>query len=418
MGNARASFECYKKPPLEIKVMLLKNCRYIVTQDCNRRILENCDVLIEGNTIARMGKNLKNGRGEEEIDCSGKIVMPGIVNTHTHLGMHSLRGRCDDSELFGWLSELEGYEKKLGAKEVKQNTIAGIEESVRFGTTTVYDSYKFPHERVEAFEEIGMRALVSSTVRDERSFSESKKFLSGIKSGLVGGAVAANSIYACDEEILRKVIEFSESKKFLRRIHVGETRKERFDTLKKTGKLAVEYLDSIGFLGQNCLLVHCIWITKGEIGRIARTGAKVSHNPVSNMKLSSGGVMPLPEMLAQNVTVGLGTDSVASNNNLDMFEEMKVAALLHKHHKWNAGAISAQQVLDMATIEGAKCLGIEGIGSIEGEKKADIITLEILRNLRPINDLVSNIVFAANGLNVCDVVIDGKIILENKEFVE
>src|SRR3989338_3264893 len=136
MGNARASFECYKKPPLEIKVMLLKNCRYIVTQDCNRRILENCDVLIEGNTIARMGKNLKNGRGEEEIDCSGKIVMPGIVNTHTHLGMHSLRGRCDDSELFGWLSELEGYEKKLGAKEVKQNTIAGIEESVRFGTTT------------------------------------------------------------------------------------------------------------------------------------------------------------------------------------------------------------------------------------------------------------------------------------------
>ena len=319
-------------------------------------------------------------------------------------------------ELFGWLAELEPLEKKLTPKMVKENTLAGLREAVRTGTTTIYDSYKFPEARLEAFHEMGVRGMISSTVRDEKGLAESEKFLSGLKSGLVTGAIAANSVYACDEEVLRKAVEYSDAKGLLRRIHVGETRKERFDTMQRTGKLAIEYLDSVGFLSERALLVHCIWITKGEIRRIAKVGAKVAHNPVSNMKLASGGVMPLTEMLAEKIIVGLGTDGVASNNNLDMFEEMKVAALLHRHHKWDANAVSAQQMLDMATINGARCLGIEGIGSIEAGKKADIITLGISENMGPMNDAVSNIVFAANGLNVGDVIIDGKIILEDGKF--
>ena len=396
--------------------MLLKNCRYIITQDAKRRVLENADVLIEGDEISGVGKGLKAGRGVDAIDCSSKIVMPGLVNTHTHLGMHSLRGACDDLELFGWLAELEPLEKKLTPKMVKENTLAGLREAVRTGTTTIYDSYKFPEARLEAFHEMGVRGMISSTVRDEKGLAESEKFLSGLKSGLVTGAIAANSVYACDEEVLRKAVEYSDAKGLLRRIHVGETHKERFDTMQRTGKLAIEYLDSVGFLSERALLVHCIWITKGEIRRIAKAGAKVAHNPVSNMKLASGGVMPLTEMLAEKIIVGLGTDGVASNNNLDMFEEMKVAALLHRHHKWDANAVSAQQMLDMATINGAWCLGMEGIGSIEAGKKADIITLGISENMGPMNDAVSNIVFAANGLNVGDVIIDGKIILEDGKF--
>lgn len=397
--------------------MLLKNCRFIVTQNMERQILEKQDILIKDGIVAKIGQNLKkNGKSDPEIDCSGKIAMPGLINTHTHLGMHSLRGMNDRSELFDWLKTMEREEAKLDAKTVRENTLSGLREAIRFGTTTIYDSYKFPEERVEAFRKVGMRALVSSTVKDEKSFKDSAKFLRGIKNGLVRGAIAANAVYSCDEETLRKVTEYSEKNEILRRIHVGETRQDRFKTMQEKEKLAIEYLEQIGFLGERALLVHCIWITKGEIKKIAKAKTKVSHNPVSNMKLASGGVMPLNEMLEEKVIVGLGTDSVASNNNLDMFEEMKMCALLHRHHKWDANAITAQQALDMATINGAKCLGLEGIGSIEEGMKADIITLEIEENMKPANDLVSNIVFAANGLNVSDAIIDGKIKMENKKL--
>ena len=393
--------------------MLLKNCSYLITQNSKREILRNTDVLGEGNKIVKIGKKLTN---EEVIDCSGKIVMPGLVNTHTHLGMHSLKGKSDEMELFDWLKSIANEENKMTPKKVRENTLDGLKEAIRFGSTTIYDSYKFSDTRLEAFEEAKVRGVISSTVTNEKNLKDSKKFLSGLKSKLVKGAIAANSIYNCDEEILRKVIEFSNSKKLLRRIHVGETRKERYDILKQKGKLAIEYLDSIGFLGKNCLLVHCIWITKGEIRKIARKKAMVSHNPVSNMKLSSGGVMPLVEMLEENVTVGLGTDSVVSNNNLDMFEEMKTAALLHKHHKWNPKAVTAQQILDMATIKGAECLGFD-VGSVEKGKKADIITLDIEHNLKPVNDVVSSVVFSASGLNVSDVLVDGKIRMKEKSLV-
>ncbi|HZX20714.1 MAG TPA: amidohydrolase [archaeon] len=395
--------------------MLLKNCAFIITQNPQRKILKNMDILIEEDRIKKIGKNIK---AKNAIDCSNKIVMPGLVNTHTHLGMHSLRGKCDDKELFDWLAALEKEEQKMTEKTVYENTISGLKESIRFGSTTIYDSYKFPEIRVKAFKKIGARGVISSTVRDEKSFNASKKFLENLKEDSIKVAIAANAVYSCSEELLKKIIEYSDKKNILRRIHVGETRKERYEILKNKGKLAIEYLDSIGFLSENTLLVHCIWITKGEIKKIAKAHAKVAHNPVSNMKLSSGGVMPLNEMLSEKVTVGLGTDGVASNNNLDLFEEMKTTALLHRHHKWDAKAVSNQEILDMATIKGAECIGLEKeIGSIEEGKKADIITLEIENNLKPVNDVVSNIIFSANGNNVNDVIINGKIILENRLFV-
>ncbi|MCR4368798.1 MAG: amidohydrolase [archaeon] len=397
--------------------MLLKNCRYIITQNGSRAILEKSDILVQNGKIKKIGKALFAQSPAEIIDCSEKIVMPGLVNTHTHLGMHSLKGACDDEELFEWLERLAKEEEKLDAKKVKENTKAGLREAIRFGTTTIYDSYKEPMARAQAFGEAGINGIISSTITGTESFSRAVKFSESSLPENVAPAIAANSIYACPEDVLKKVAKYSDKKRLLRRIHVGETRKERFDILEKKGKLAVEYLDSIGFLGKTCLLVHCIWITKGEIARIAKAKAKVSHNPVSNMKLASGGVMPLAEMLAAGVCAGLGTDSVASNNNLDMFEEMKTAALLHRHHKWDPKAISAQQILDMATIKGAQCLCVEKrTGSIEVGKQADIITLGPDENLLPINDPVSSMVFSANGLNVDDVIARGKILLREKSF--
>lgn len=388
--------------------MLLKNCAYIVTQNAKREILRNKDVLIEGNIIKKIGNNLKD---KEVLDCSNKVVLPGLINTHTHLGMHSLKGLADEGELFEWLQKIKNAEDKLTEEDVYQNTLAGAKEALRFGTTTVYDSYKFTDARIRALEKAGIRALISSTVKDEKSLEEAKKLLN-LKHPLIKPVLSVHSLFETKEDIIRKVIDLSNKHQVIRRIHIAETRKERFDCQGKTGKLPIEYLDSLGFLDEKALLTHAIWITKGEIRLIAKKNAKVSHNPVSNMKLASGGVMPLMEMLEENVIVGLGTDSVVSNNNLDLFEEMKVCALLHRHHRWDTKALSAQKVLDMVTVDAARALGLQNVGSIEEGKLADIVTLEIKENLIPMHGVISNIVFCVNGNDVAGVIVDGKVMLK------
>ncbi|MBI4150161.1 amidohydrolase [Candidatus Woesearchaeota archaeon] len=398
--------------------MLLKNCRFLLTQNEKRDILENVDVLIEGSIIKKIGKDLGK-HGKNDTDCSRKIVMPGLVNTHTHLGMHSLRGLCDDAELHDWLDIIVKEEKKLSDKQILENTEAGLREAVRFGTTCMYDSYRLAEERARLFERLGMRGCLSSTIREKKDIAASEKFVKSMlarKSSLIKPVVAAHAIFSTDEAILKEVIALSEKYGVRRRLHVGETRKERFDVQQKTGKLPIEYLDSIGFLDEKALLVHAIWITKGEIRLMAKTRTKVSHNPISNMKLASGGVMPLVEMMQEGVTVGLGTDSVVSNNNLDLFEELKVTPLLHKQHRWDPKVITPQDVLDMATINGAKCLGFDDVGSIEVGKNADIITIDLAPHLLPATtkNIVSHIVYSANGNDVCDSVIDGKMVMKDR----
>jgi len=397
--------------------MLLKNCRFLITQDAKRDILENVDVLIEDDRIKAIGRNLGK-LDKKHIDCSKKIVMPGLVNTHTHLGMHSLRGLCDDAELHDWLDVVYREEKKLSDKQVLENTEAGLREAIRFGTTCVYDSYRLAEARARLFQKLGVRGCLSSTIREKKDILVAERFIKQLKEkrGLVKPVVAAHAIFSTDEEILKAVIALSEKYTILRRLHVGETRKERFDIQQKTGKLPIEYLNSIGFLDEKTLLVHCIWITKGEIRLIAKSRTKVSHNPISNMKLASGGVMPLVEMMQEGVVVGLGTDSVVSNNNLDLFEELKVTPLLHKQHRWDPKVITPQEVLDMATINGARCLGFDDIGSIEPGKKADIITIDLAPHLLPATtkNIVSNIVYSANGNDVCDSVVDGKMVMREK----
>ena len=397
--------------------MLLKNCAYLITQDARRTIQRNADVLIEGNSIKKIGKNISTGKNEIAIDCSNKIVMPGLINTHTHLGMYSLKGLCDDAELFDWLDRVGAEEKKLTKQQILTNTEHGLREAVRFGTTCIYDSYQHAKERASLFEKYSVRGCISSTIRTDADIKTSEHFIKSCKFNLVKPFVAAHSIFGTTEKILKKVIVLSEHYNVMRRLHVAETRKERFDVQQKTGKLPIEYLHSLGFLNEKALLVHCIWITKGEIKLIAKTNTKVSHNPISNMKLASGGVMPLKEMQQEKVCVGLGTDSVVSNNNLDLFEEMKVCSLLHKQHYWDATMASPQTVLDMATIHGAKCLGFEKLGSIQEGYYADVITINLESHLIPVNDVVSNLVFCAHGNDVNDVVIDGKIIILNKSFI-
>lgn len=399
--------------------MLLKNCAYLVTQDPKRRILKGYSVKIDGDTITKVGRVIRASRGEKVIDCSDKVVLPGLINTHTHLGMHSLRGICDDEELFDWLNIVVREEKKLKKKQIMENTRDGLRESIRFGTTSIFDSYKFAEERLDLFTKMGMRGCISSTVRGKKDVNVLKTFVKkalGKRNGLVRPIVAAHSIFSVKEDVLEDVIDLSEKHGILRRIHIGETRKERFMNLEKTGKLPIQYLDSIGFLGPLALLVHCIWITKGEVRLIGKTGTKVSHNPMSNMKLASGGVMPLIEMHEQNIAVGIGTDSVVSNNNLDMFEELKIVGILHKFHRWDPKVLPAQRILDMATLDGSRSLGLD-VGSIEKGKKADIITVDLCRHMLPVRNVVSNLVYSANGCDVNDTIIDGKVRMRNKKLL-
>ncbi len=228
--------------------------------------------------------------------------------------------------------------------------------------------------------------------------------------------IGAHSIYGCTKETLTKIGEFAAQHDLPVAIHLSETRKERSDCIATNGILPTEYIEGIGFLTPRTLLVHCVWLTKREIAIIKRSGASTVHCPVSNMKLASGGVMPLPELTAAGVTIGLGTDSTVSNNNLDMFEEMKTSGLLHKHHRWDARAAPVQKIIDMATIDGARCLGLDKeIGSIEIGKRADIITIDLqAAHMQPVRNILSNIIYAASGADVSDVIVDGNILLRGR----
>ncbi|MBI5393531.1 amidohydrolase [Candidatus Woesearchaeota archaeon] len=402
--------------------MLIKNCRYLLTQNKNRDVLENVDILIMDNLIARIAENIHEKENNDKviIFAENKIVMPGLINTHTHLGMHSLKGICDDKELHEWLDKVTTEEKKLTKEQVLQNTENGIKEAVRFGTTTIYDSYKYALERAELFQRLGVRACISETVHSLQNIPKAEQFVEMLlqdKKHLVTPIIAAHAIFSTNEDVLKAIIDLSEKYNVIRRLHLGETRRERFEVQQKTGKLPVEYLHSLGFLNERALLVHCIWLTKGEIKLLAKTQTKVSHNPISNMKLASGGIMPLIEIMEEGVVIGLGTDSVVSNNNLDLFEELKITPLLHKQYRWDPKVITPQEALDFATIDGAKVLMLDKeIGSIEVGKKADIITIDIAQHMIPLNNVLSNIVYCANGNDVCDVVIDGKIIVKDKQF--
>lgn len=416
--------------------MLLKNCRFVVTQNQKREILENCDILIENNKIKKIGKNLTPKLKDKTIDCSNKIVMPGLINTHTHIGMHSLRGICDDEELPNWLDKVVAAEKKFTAKQIEQNAKQACTEMLLSGTTTFVEMYTPLAPVLAAIKKQQIRAVLCPVIYGflgnvKKQLADAKEMIEKFSSSLVSSSLSlkssslisfglgAHSIYTCDEETLVAIKKYAQSRKILTPIHLAETRKERFDCFDKHKKLPAEYLASIGFLDKNTLLVHSIWLTKGEIRVIAQHHSTVSHCPVSNMKLSSGGVTPLMEMFEENVFVGLGTDSVASNNSMDMFKEMMICGLLHKQHRWDPKAAPVQKLLDMSTIDGARAIGMEKeIGSLEVGKKADIISLEIGVAQWPLTkeNVLSHLVYATNGSAVSDVIVDGKIALQHSKI--
>jgi len=408
--------------------ILLKNCRFLVTQDSSRKVLEGKDLLIEGD-ISRIGNNLnKNLSGAEVIDCSDSLVMPGLVNTHTHIAMSKMRGVADDVVLEEFLEKTYKIDSKMSEKDVYEGALLGCLESIKFGTTCFNDLYYFEDEVAKAAIKLGIRANLAWAVLDKDKTTQKgdpakncEAFVKRWKgkNGLVVPEVGVQGVYAASEETYARAAGIAEKNDVKTHTHLSETRMEVYGCVKATGKRPPELLAKSGFLNKRLTAAHCVWLTKSEMDLLAKSGASVSHNPTSNLKLASGGLAPVPELLERKVNVCLGTDSCASNNNLDLFKEMKLAALLHKNAKWDATLVPAQAALDMATVNGAKALGINA-GSLEEGKLADIIIVGLRKpHLVPTdkNNVISNIVYSMSGSDVDTSIIDGKIVMQDRKAV-
>jgi len=399
--------------------ILIKN-GWIVTQNNKKEVFQG-DVYIEDNIITEVGN--VNAEAEYVIDARDKIVMPGLINTHTHIGMTDLRGVADDVSLDEFLQRMWREEARRGKKEIYEGAKLGIKEMLRTGTTTFMDMYSDEDVTAKASQELGIRAFLGWGVVDEELTTQegnplenAEKFIiEHRKEELITPLIAPHAVYTCSEETLLKAKEIAEKYDTLMTMHISETRREVYEHRKKYGLRPVEWLNKIGFLNDRLLAVHLVWLTLHEIKLLSAHEVKVSHNPTSNMKLGNGGSMPLLEMLQNGLLITLGTDSAVSNNNLDMFEVMKIAALLHKNERWDASVTTAQMILDFATVNAAKALNINA-GSIEEGKLGDVIIVNAREpNARPLrkDTVVSNIVYSLNGLNVETTIVNGNIVYSN-----
>ncbi|MCK4757090.1 MAG: amidohydrolase family protein [Thermoplasmata archaeon] len=397
---------------------------WIVTQNHNREILK-ADILVEDGKIASIGEV---GQADNMIDASGCVIIPGLINLHTHISMTLMRGIADDVHLDDFLKRTFEVDARRTREDVRLGSELGAIEMLKGGTTSFLDLYYFQDEIAKAVETSGMRGFLGWAVLDEQFTTQKGNPVDNAASFIaehkgkdrIYPLPAPQGVYVCGEETLRRTQELATKEDTLTHMHLSETRPEVYEHQKKTGKRPVHWLDDIGFLSDRLIAAHCGWVTINEVRAIAQKGARVAHCPVSNMKLATGGVAPLPEMFDNNVIVGLGTDGSSSNNGLDMFGEMKTCALLHKAHRWDATVLPAQKVLDMATIDGARALKMDlELGSIEAGKKADLAIIDLrAANTTPsvAENLISHLVYSCQAGNVRDVLVDGKLIMQGRNI--
>jgi len=411
--------------------ILLKDCSWIVTQNASREVLRDNSIYMEDGIIREIASKIVH-EADRVIECKDKIVMPGLINTHTHLPMTLLRGYVDDVPLQEWLEKkIWPTERKLTGELSYQGALLGCLEMIRTGTTCFMDMYFFMEDVARAVKQSGLRAFLSHAIidvfdperveKDRENTQRLYRFVQNLGESRIQFVLGPHAPYTCKEETLLRCKEISEEEKILIHTHIAETKMEQASFETKYGRREVEYLDKIGFLSPRLVAVHSVWLTRNEIELFRKHAVKVSHCPVSNMKLGDGGVAPLPEMFERGVPVSLGTDSASSNNCLDMFETMKICSLLHKAQRWDPTILPAQKVVDLATLGGAETLQIaEKVGSIEEGKAADIIALDLnAANMMPIHGketVVSDLVYSAKGMNVSVTIVDGRLLMAEGKF--
>jgi 5-methylthioadenosine/S-adenosylhomocysteine deaminase len=407
---------------METQIILIKN----VTMPLSP--VKHGSVLIENDLIQEVGPD-GGGQADVVIDGEGKVLIPGLVNTHTHLSMTLLRGMADDLPLQTWLEDyIWPAEAHLDGGHCYAGAILAALEMIKSGTTCCNDMYFFMDDVARALDEAGLRGVICHGMIDTGDEEKRKKEIRETQriidqchntaGGRITVALGPHAPYTCSEELLRWSREKADQEGLQIHIHVSETEGEVQNILGSTQKRPFDYLDSIGLLGPDLLAAHAVWLKNDEINLIRKRGVKLSHNPVSNMKLASG-ISPVTELVDQGVCVALGTDGAASNNNLDLFQEMKASTLLQKVNQKDPTALPARKVLEMATSDGARALGLEDeIGTIGVGKKADLVLVDMKApHLTPQRNPLSHLVYSAGGSDVDTVICNGQILMQEKEVL-
>jgi len=381
------------------------------------------DILIQGEYISKIANNIEFA-ADKLIDGSGKAILPSFMNGHTHAAMNLLRGYADDMKLMDWLqNKIWPLEAKLTEEDVYWGTKLACLEMIKSGTTFFNDMYWHFHGTARAADEMGMRAVISEAVIDnfsEKGQKEARKMVEKLHnessrySDRIQYVLGPHAIYTVSKETLLWLKEYAQEHNLLIHTHLAETQSEVEQSLQKFGKRPVEYLNEFGFLGPNLVVAHAIWVDDKEMQLLADNNVKIVHTPASNMKLCSG-IMPLSKKLEKEILTCLGTDGASSNNNLDIAEEMKIASLLHKVNTQDPLHANAGQIFQLATRNAARIFNVNA-GEIATGKLADLILVDLNDvSLVPGHNLISDMVYSANGSCVDTTICDGKILMQNRK---
>jgi 5-methylthioadenosine/S-adenosylhomocysteine deaminase len=415
------------------QVDLLLSHGYVVTMDGQRRILGDAAIAIEGETILAIGPTEQLSAlydARKVIDARGALVLPGLVNAHTHMAMSLFRGLAEDLALEDWLKKyiFPAEARNVTADFVTWATRLSMLEMLRGGTTTVADMYYFEDDVARALKGAGMRGVLGETIigfpapdnkTSAAALAYTETFLNEWKNdSLITAAVAPHAIYTCSEQLLKDAAALARRHHAPILMHLAEAPYEMEGSRHQHGLSPTQYLARIGLLGPDLLGAHCVWLDQSDIQTLAHYGVGCSYNPSSNMK-SAAGLMPAPEMLAAGVPVGIGSDGAASNNNQDMFEEMDLAAKLQKFARMDPTALPAEQVVAMATITGARALHMDKqIGSLEPGKKADIIVVNTTApHATPLYNVYAQIVYALKDSDMRSSIINGHLVMEDRKML-
>jgi len=415
------------------QVSLVVSGGTVVTMNAGGDVIPDGAIAIDGTDIVAVGDAAAVAaafRGRETIDASGQIVLPGLVNTHTHAPMVLYRGLADDLPLQTWLEQFifPAEARTVSPEFVRAGTRLAALEMIQSGTTTFADMYYFEEEVANEAREAGLRGVLGQTViqfpvpdapTPADGLARADAFIVAFKGDpLITPAVAPHALYTLDGPMLKAARALAVRHAVPTLIHLAETRDETRVARERLKASPVAYLDSLGFLGAGIVAAHGIWVSDADIAVLASRGVGIAHNPESNMKLASG-TAPVPAYLNAGVPVGIGTDGAASNNDLDMFEAMRMTALLHKLEADDPAVLSARTTLEMATIGGARVLGLDRrIGSIEPRKRADLIVVSLAgARQTPVYDPLSHLVYVARGDDVRDSVVNGRVLMRDRRVL-
>lgn len=402
----------------------IKNIMSVVPMTEKDYVLEDVNIYIKDKNIFHIGDELKDFNSDKVIDGSGMVALPGLINTHTHLAMTLFRNYADDMKLEDWLfKKIFPLEDKLMGEDVYYGSKLGLIEMIKSGTTCFLDMYFFVEDTLKAINESKIRACISrgltSGEGEDAKIQEVRDLYGKYNDyeGRIKIMVGPHAVYTCSEDFLKKCLNLTKELNTRLHIHLNESKNEVEESLKAHGKSPIEWVDYLGLLEVPTIAAHCVWLNENDMNILKNKNVNVAHNPVSNLKIASG-IANIYKMQKEGINVCLGTDGAASNNNLNMFKDLNIASLLSKGLNLEPVATTAYETLEMATINGAKALGLEDlIGTLEVGKEADIILIDFNKpHLKPKNNVISSLVYSAFGSDVDTVIVKGNVLMENRKI--